>query len=135
MKMTVYVPDDLAAEVKAELGDTNVSAICQQALRDELARVKARAEITAEGFERIEVYDSKDEMDVAFQGRKIGHADYHDLTAYLTPKDAIAVHDPDEDRLYVYDDYDAFAYDEQPDDLMADVAGALGERYVRELDI
>jgi len=43
VKHTIYLPDDLAAEVKAELGgDTNISAICQQALRDELARPKPR---------------------------------------------------------------------------------------------
>ena len=56
--MTVYVPDDLAAEVKAELGDSNVSAICQAALRAELNRVRARAQITKDGSARS-IYDSK----------------------------------------------------------------------------
>jgi hypothetical protein len=37
--------------------------------------------------------------------------------------------------LYIYEDYDAFAADDQPDELAASVAGALGEKYVHELDI
>ena len=38
--------------------------------------------------------------------------------------------------LYTYDEYGAFADDEGVDDrLRADVADALGEKYVEELDI
>src|ERR1017187_4760649 len=135
MKMTVYVSDELAAEVKAELGEANISAICQDALRAELGRVRARAAIDAEGYERVEVYDGKDGTDVAFQGRQIGYTDHHDQTAYLTPKGAIAVHDGQGEHLYVYDDYDEFVIVDQTDELMAEVATALGEKYVRELDI
>src|SRR5689334_12319989 len=108
VRMTIYLPDDLAAEVKADLGDTNVSAVCQAALRDELDRQKARAEIAAEGFERVEVYDDRDNEDVAFQGREIGYAGYHDQRAYLTPREAIAVYNGDQQRLYVYRDYAEF---------------------------
>jgi hypothetical protein len=133
--MTIYLPDDLGAEVKDVLGDTNVSAVCQAALRAELDRVKARAEIAAQGFERIEVYDSKGDRDVAFQGRQIGYAGYLDQTAYLTPKSAIAVYAGNHERLYIYDDYEEFAADEHPDELLSSVAGALGEKYVHELDI
>ena len=32
MKVTIYLPDALAAEVKAGLTDTNISAVCQVAL-------------------------------------------------------------------------------------------------------
>jgi hypothetical protein len=31
--MTIYLPDALAAEVKAGLTETNISAVCQAALR------------------------------------------------------------------------------------------------------
>lgn len=134
MKMTVYVPDDLAAEVRNELTDTNISAIFQHALRAELDRARARAEITAEGFGRIEVYASSDGADVAFQGREIGQCDYWEQTAYLTPKGAIAVYVGKQERLYVYDDYGSFAA-AAPDALIAEVAASLGEKYVRELDI
>ena len=133
--MTVYLPDDLAAEVKAELGDTNISAVCQAALREELGRQKARAEVTAEGFERIEVYDGRDDIHVAFQGREIGNDYQHDVTAYLTPKGAIAVHDGGDQRLYIYPDYDDFAAHVRGVELASSVAASLGERYVRELDI
>ena len=135
--MTIYLPDDLAAGVKDDLGDTNVSAICQAALRDELRRQKARAEIDAEGYERVEVYDGKKERDVAFQGREIGYASYLDQTAYLTPKGVIAVYagDKGDGELYIYPDYERFAADEQPEVLLASVAAALGEKYVEQLDI
>jgi hypothetical protein len=134
--MTIYLPDDLAEQVKNELGDTNISAICQAALRAELDRVKARAQITEEGFDRIEVYDGKRERDVAFQGRRIGRSyDRETVEAWLTPKDAIAVYDADRQDLYVYDSYGEFATPDWPEDLIAEVAGALGEKYVEELDI
>ena len=138
MKMTIYLPEDLAAEVREELGDdTNISAICQAALRDELDRRKALAERDAEGYERVEVYDGRKERDVAFQGRVIGFTEYkdHAAYAYLTPKGAIALHVGDSQELYIYDDYEAFAADEQPEELLASVAEALGEKYVEELDI
>jgi hypothetical protein len=137
--MTIYMPDDLAAEVKAELGDSNVSAICQAALRAELDRARARARITEKGFERVEVYDGKRERDVAFQGREIGYADHLEQTAYLTPKDSIVVYSDDRQEMWVYDDYEEFVGNQDdpnhPDELIAQVAEALGEKYVEELDI
>ncbi len=133
--MTIYMPDDLAAEVKAELSDTNLSAICQEALRTELARVRAQAQIAAQGFERVEVYDVQRDENVAFKGRQIGRSYSFDLEAWLTPKGAIAVYDARYERLYVYEDYAAFAASSPPSDLGADVASVFGQRYVRELDI
>jgi post-segregation antitoxin (ccd killing protein) len=134
--MTIYLPDDLAELVKTQLGDTNISAICQTALREELDRVEARAKVTEEGFERIELYDSRKERDVAFQGRKIGRSLERESTAaWLTPKHAIAAYDGDEQALYVYDDYEAFSAERWPEDLIAEVAGSLGEKYTEELDI
>jgi hypothetical protein len=41
--MTVYLPDDLAAEIR-ELEDANVSSICQGALRAELDRKRTGEE-------------------------------------------------------------------------------------------
>jgi hypothetical protein len=47
-----------------------------------------------------------------------------------------AAYDHREQELYTYDEYGAFADDEGVDDrLRADVADALGEKYVEELDI
>ena len=139
--MTIYVPDDLAAEVKAELGDTNISAICQAALRDELSRQKARAAITAEGgFERIETYDAYREHDVAFQGRSIGTDPDRGAEAYLTPKGSIAVvgegSDSDDQLLGIYVSFGQFASARYAYDFVAEVAAALGEEApVMVLDI
>ena len=105
VKLTIYLPDDLAAEVKAELGDTNVSAICQAALRDELGRQKGRAAVAAKGFERVEVYDVTRAHGVAFQGRSIARSYMADQEAWLTAKGAIAVYDADPGELVVFDDF------------------------------
>lgn len=134
--MTIYVPDELAAEVKAELSDQNISAICQAALRNELNRVRARAEIGAEGFERVQLYDSQRGRNVAFEGRLLGSNEDDTLSAYLTPKGAIAVYfDPDQE-FRVYDTYEKFIDEENHDtDLLFVVAEALAEEYAEELDI
>jgi hypothetical protein len=56
--------------------------------------------------------------------------------AWLTPKGTIAVYDHREQEPFTYDEYGAFADDEGLDaKLRADVADALGEKYVEELDI
>ncbi len=133
MKQTVYLPDDLAAEVKAELGETNISAICQQALRDELARARARAAVDAQGYQRVVSLDAGRE--VAFQGRWIG--DYLGVFAYLTPKGKIVVTGGrDWVRFHVYADFASFAAAPDTDpDLASNVAQSLGEKYIKELDI
>ena len=136
--MTIYLPDDLAAEVKAELGDSNVSAICQAALRADLDRVRARAEITKEGFERVKVYEKAKGRDVAFQGREIAGITFGyegGETAWLTPKGNIAVYSSVSEYLSVYDSFDDFTAEDQNTDLLAQVADALGEKYTEELDI
>jgi hypothetical protein len=90
--------------------------------------------IDADGYQRVVLYDGKREHDIAFQGRKIGSSQKAD--AWLTPKGTIAVYDRREQELYTYDEYGAFADDQGVDDrLRADVADALGEKYVEELDI
>jgi hypothetical protein len=88
----------------------------------------------ADGYQRVKLYDGKREHDIAFRGRKIGSSQKAD--AWLTPKGTIAVYDHREQELYTYDEYGAFEDDEGIDDrLRADVADALGKKYVEELDI
>jgi hypothetical protein len=135
MKMTIYVPDELAAEIKDKLGDANVSAICQDALRAEIARKEARAALGPKDFERIEVYDSEKGADVAFRGRKVGRDWDFEAVAYLTPKGAIAVYEEKPQTLYVYGDYRALAAENWSPGFIAQVAEATGEKYVEELDI
>jgi hypothetical protein len=139
--VNIYLPDDLAADIKAELGEANISGIAQQALRAELARARGlHGALTDEGgFQRVEAVD-RDE-DVAFRGREIG-SDGQRLTAYLTPKGNIAVVDQRERKLLdVYDEYGAFIDDYADSDrpgtqeMVRQVAKALGVKSVRELDI
>jgi hypothetical protein len=139
--VNIYLPDDLAADIKAELGEANISGIAQSALRAELARARGLQGALAHegGFQRVEAVDR--EEDVAFRGRKIGSDGQH-LTAYLTPKGNIAVVDQRENRLLdVYDEVEAFIDDygdtDRPgqQEMVRDVARALGVKSVRELDI
>jgi hypothetical protein len=141
VRVNIYLPDDLAADIKAELGEANISGIAQSALRAELARARGLQGALADegGFRRVEAVDR--EEDVVFRGRKIG-SDSQRLTAYLTPKGNIAVVDERENRLLdVYDEYGAFEDDYADSDrpgtqeMVREVAKALGEKSVRELDI
>jgi hypothetical protein len=132
--VTIHLPDAPAAEVNARPTDTNISAACQPALRAELEREKAMEKTDADGYQRVKFYDGKREHDIAFWGRKIGSSQKAD--AWLTPKGTIAVYDHREQELYTYDEYGAFEDDEGIDDgLRAEVADALGKKYVEELDI
>lgn len=130
--ITVYLPDELGKWAK-ESG-LGLSRMLRDAVEDEKARREAYAKVAAEGFSRHEVYDSRRGRDVAFQGREIGYSEYRERTAYLTPKEAIAVYLADREELWVYDTFSEFA-EGDPDDLVAQVAEALGEKYVEELDI
>ena len=76
-----------------------------------------------------------------FRGRKIGTDGQH-LTAYLTPKGNIAVVDKRENRLLdVYDEdwafFDDYGDSDRPgtQEMVREVAKALGVKSVRELDI
>ena len=138
--MNIYLPDDLAADIKAELGEANISGIAQHALRAELARARGLQALAGEGgFQRVEAVD-RDE-DVVFRGRKIGSDDDQHLTAYLTPKGNIAVVDGRGNLLDVYDESQAFIDDYGDSDrpgtqeMVREVAKALGLKSVRELDI
>ena len=140
VRLTIYLPDALAAEVRAGLTDTNISAVCQAALRVELERERAMEKIDADGYQRVQLYDGKQEHDIAFRGRKIGSSDKAD--AWVTPKGTIAVYDRREQELWTYNDYEAFEAeygpfsDDSPDNsLREQVAQALGAKYVEELDI
>jgi post-segregation antitoxin (ccd killing protein) len=141
VKITIYVPDDLAEKVKDKLGDSNISAICQAALRDELRREKALAKITEEGFQRVEVYDRDRGRDVAFQGRSIARSHDADQKAWLTAKGAIAVYDASDELLWDFANFDhlidtlATMQTDFARDLILQIADALGEKYAEELDI
>jgi hypothetical protein len=135
MRLNVYLPDDLGARVKAELGDANLSAIFQEALIAELDRAQARTGLG--DYDRVKIYDSERGREVAFQGKFLGTDDRTDLSAWLTPKDAIAVNYTRGDNLWIYANYAEFsnALCESAPRFVAEVASSLGEEYVEELDI
>jgi hypothetical protein len=137
--VNIYLPDDLAAAVMAELGEASISGIAQNALRAEVARARGLQLLADEhGFHRVEAREGDD--DVAFQGRKIGSTD--GLAAYLTPKRNVVVVDERGNRLLdVYDECQAFIDDYGDSgrpgarEMVRDVAKALGVKSGRELDI
>lgn len=136
MRVNIYLPDDLAAEVKDELGEANISGIAQSAFRSELARVRGLSQVVDQGgFQRVEAVDGEEH--VSFRGRAIGRAG--DVTAYLTPKGNIAVVDKGESMLYVYEDYEILVAEwgdaGRAQEMVAGVARTLGKKHVRELDI
>jgi post-segregation antitoxin (ccd killing protein) len=138
MRMTVYLPDDLAQMVK-EHADLNVSAVCQQALRRELARREEFAKLD-KGMKRIVLYDDAHGADVAFVGRELYWSGrIPEETAYLTQRHRIAVYSHSSQTLYQFDSFDDLASHEgwrdSSPELVAAVAKALGEEHVIELDI
>lgn len=137
MKMTIYLPDDLAEMVK-EHTDLNVSAVCQDALRRELTRREELAKLD-KGMERIEVYDGQFDAVVAFTGTELYSGDRPEETVYLTKRHRIAVYSHEAQALYQYDSFDDLAqlevYRDGRPEVLAAVAAALGEEHVIELDI
>lgn len=140
MKMTVYLPDDLASDVKQEPG-LNVSGILQAALREEIARRRRQAasESGAESeMERHVVRASKSHgADVAFVGRLLDIVDYQ-VSIYRTSGQRIAIHDDEGQHLYVFDSFsdlvESGVADTNPQ-LLAEIAEKLGAKHVIELDI
>lgn len=130
--MTIYLPDDLAATVKQH-DDLNVSAVCQEALRAELARREELAKLD-KGMERHVVFVDRLGTDVAFTGKELHSNGY--VTAYLTGRHRLAVYDDRNQTLYEYDSFDDLvAGGDGESELVAAVAVKLGEKHVVELDI
>jgi post-segregation antitoxin (ccd killing protein) len=139
MKMTIYLPEDLAEKVK-DHADLNVSAVCQDALRRELTR-RAELEKLDEGMERVKVYIDRLGSDAAFVGKVLYATDHPwgNLTAYLTRRHRIAIYNDDAQDLVQFDSFDDLAADpgwrDNDPELVGAVAAALGEEFVIELDI
>ena len=66
MDITIYLPDEIGKWAKEQ--DLGLSRMLRDAVEDEKRRRDARAAVTSEGFERIEVYDGQKERDVADGG-------------------------------------------------------------------
>ncbi len=136
--MTIYVPEDLAELVKG-YDDLNVSAVCQAALRQELARREELATLD-KGMKRVEVFVDRLGSDVAFVGKEVYRSNkLPERYAYITKRHRIAIYDPDAQELYQFDTFDELADDEawkhNDGELVAAVAAAVGEKHVMELDI
>jgi post-segregation antitoxin (ccd killing protein) len=128
MKMTIYLPDELAERVKAQ-DDLNVSGVCQEALDAELSRRASLAKLD-EGMERVMAY--KDGVKVSFVGRRL--VDDGRDSVYLTGRYRIAVVGV-ENQLSDYDGLDLAEIDGVDQYLIAQAANTLGDERVVELDI
>lgn len=134
--MTIYLPDDLAEQVKAE-SDLNTSAVCQKALRSELGHRSELAKLDV-NMERVEHYIGETGLTVAFYGVLLAADQY--LTVYLTKRHRIAVYDESDHTLVdfdTFDDFDIEMYHRDPQLQMfiAEVGQALGHDSVVELDL
>ena len=150
-KTTIYLPDELAAEL-AKI--PNVSAVCQRAIREELQTMQAITE-TSENVERIEVEIEGPQgvRVVRFLGRWLIEPEPDetrsttpgtDAGVYwgvaLTKRGRIAVYSAHCNRgqgsLHDYDWLDDAEEDGVPPDILGDARAALlGETPVSELDI
>jgi len=81
--MTIYPARRARRRGEGRADQTNISAVCQAALRAEPDREKAIEKTDADGYQRVVLYDGKREHDIASQGRKIGSGQKAD--AWLTP--------------------------------------------------
>jgi predicted nucleotidyltransferase len=135
--MNIYVPDELAEQVK-EIDEVNVSAVCQKALRAEVARRK-EIEKLDKGMEPVEFAAKESHgTTVRFVGRKLAFTGLPlDTTAYLTKNHRIALADNSSENLDVYDSFADMsqAMGESDHEFINEIAEALGEEYVVELDI
>ncbi len=151
MNVPIQLPDDLAETVKAQT-DLDVSAVCEDALRRELSRRATLAQLDKD-MERhvfrvsrknssIPGMDLRDETsrEVAFIGKEIASltwATTQPWIAYLTRKHQIALWD-DDGGLMVFSSFaelKSSAWSDSRQGVVAEVAKALGEDYVTELDI
>jgi Post-segregation antitoxin CcdA len=151
-KINVYLPDDLADEVKAH--DLPVSAICQAALRKEIEKVKTKEQTGMEEIQ-VEIGDPRDvgaTVTASFIGRWLVEPDSddtrtglvdqgYDAGAYwgvaLTKRGRIAVYTAHCNDGWPAElhDFDTLDEAELPDDILAMAKGELGEEYVIRLDI
>jgi post-segregation antitoxin (ccd killing protein) len=139
MKATIYMPDELHAQLRA--ADVNVSAACQAALTKELDRVNAVADLD-EKTERI-VVETEDEKTVAFNGSLVTTYDPRGpdgpYAVYLTPKRYLVVVGEDKRGIVfeTYNNFEAFAdsWSGPHIDMVHEVALGIGEDFVIELDL
>ena len=135
MDITIYLPNDLGKWAKEH--DLALSRMLRGAVegekryRDARAKAKEDSPRARRGLRQQE----------GTRRRLPGLPDRPRLRARATgslaypEEDAIAVYDADAQELYVYDDYGEFATPDWPETYIADVADALGQKYVEELDI
>jgi hypothetical protein len=151
-KVTIYMPDDLNGEL-AKI--SNVSSVCQRAIREELRTVNAMAQ-TQDAMDRIEVEtEDRNGIDrtMSFVGRWLVEPSTPETRSMMPGTDAgvywgvaitkrgrIAIYSAHCNRgqgtLTDYDDLDDAEREGVPSDIIADARGELtGEMPVIELDI
>lgn len=92
-KINVYVPDDLAADITRHKDTIQVSAVCQNALREEISMIETTADTEYEVYE----LDLEDDEGRPLVGRLTAKALAEDV--YLTENGNIVLHDRDHGRV------------------------------------
>jgi len=145
---SVYLPDDLAHGLEARRDQLNVSAICQRALRKELAMLDTLEKTEFERIELIIETLGEETEKVAFTGRwlvkgvKEGAPPYDRNVVHhnvaLTQKGRLVVSSENwaGSRYKVFDSLEELADAGYPGELVAETRTALpGDPSVVELDI
>ena len=133
--MNIYLPDDLAAEVSEKLDGARISVICQDALRAEITRKEALGTPGPGDLKHIEIYEGDTDQEIAFLGRHIATSYISDEDAYLTRGGQIVIYVAGMQRLWLFSEYSDLDPDAWPADLMEQIAEALGEKCIKEVDI
>lgn len=92
--MNIYVPDDLAEQVK-QVGDLNISAVCQKALRDEVNRISHLPKLPAKPVQLTIELDHAD-----FEQLRVNGMQWHGLGWHDMPGRFIATQGGDIDWSY-----------------------------------
>ncbi len=98
MKRTVYLPDELDAEVKES--DINLSGLLQNAVREEMLRLKCTSDTLSESAE-IELTLLDDE-ERSYIGRFTGTllAEGRTIDAYINNEEQVLLHDRNNGKIH-----------------------------------
>ena len=98
MKRTIYLPDDLDAEVKES--DINLSGLLQNAVREEMDRRKAISDTLSESEEiELTLLDDEERSYIGrFTGTMVAEGTTHD--AYVNNEGKVILHDTRDGKIY-----------------------------------
>jgi hypothetical protein len=103
-------------------------------LRAEITRKMALGKPGPDDLRHLEIYEGDTDQEIAFLGRHIATSYISDEDAYLIRGGQIVIYVAGLQRLWLFSQYSDLDPDAWPAGLMEQIAGALGEKYVKEVD-